>query len=359
MAARWRGEEDRALRRLYAEGHSIQEITACIGHSPDAVVARRISLGVAARPRSRPWSAQEEKLLRVAVAGGVSLSALAARLHRSRDQIRARTRNLVPRRPQPRPYLPHEDEAIRWCVLEGGDLVALASRLGRSADALRLHAQQLGLYRPPSRRRWEKWEDATIRDGYTTALTCAEVARRLPHRTPGSVAARARKLGLSTYARRWSASDHQRLAWLCALDVPLEQVALQLGRTPEAVRRRAARRGMEPPAPMEPWRKTQRWTQEEDELLRLHSALNPARLAQLLGRSDRAVCQRLCSLGLRQRAARSPHHTISRPQGRLTPGEWEMLERELDSTPRRRIAAFSRLDYVSGRPLLRSGEAFG
>lgn len=113
-------------------------------------------------------------------------------------------------------------------MLEGGDLVALASRLGRSADALRLHAQQLGLYRPPSRRRWERWEDATIRDGYTTALTCAEVARRLPHRTPGSVAARARKLGLSTYARRWSASDHQRLAWLCALDVPLEQVALQL-----------------------------------------------------------------------------------------------------------------------------------
>jgi DNA-binding CsgD family transcriptional regulator len=242
MAARWSAQEDQILRRLCAQKRPVQEIAARVGRSPDAVVARRSSLGIAARPRSRSWSAQEEMLLRVAIAGGVSVSAKAVRLDRSRDQVRACSRNLVVPRPPARPYLPHEDEAIVRCVLDGDDLAALALRLGRSPDAVRVHAQQLGLRRPRCRRRWEEWEDAAVRDGYTSGLTCAEIARRLQRRTRGSVAARARKLGLCTYARRWSASDDRRLAQLAALSVALEQAALHLGRTPEAVRRRASRR---------------------------------------------------------------------------------------------------------------------
>lgn len=358
MAARWSAEEDRILRRLYAEQRPIQEIAARVGRSSDAVAARRSSLGVAARPRSRPWSAQEEKLLHVAIVGGVPVSAIAARLDRSRDQVRARSRSLVARRAPAQPYLSHEDDAIRRCVLEDGNLAALASLLGRSSDALRIHAQQLGLHRPAPRRRWEEWEDAAVRDGYTSALSCAEIARQLGSRTPGSVAARARKLGLSTYARRWSVGEDHHLTRMSVLGVSLEQAALQLGRTPEAVRRHASRRAIEVPSTMKPSRATRRWTPEEDELLRLHSALNPARLAQLLGRSDHAVCRRLCSLGLRQRAARSPHHTISRPQGRLTPGEREMLERERGGTTRRRAAALRRLDYLPGRLVLRTDHAF-
>jgi hypothetical protein len=51
---------------------------------------------------------------------------------------------------------------------------------------------------------------------------------------------------------------------------------------------------------------------EEDELLLLHHALNPARLAALLGCSDVALCRRLCALGLRATARRSPHHPAGR-----------------------------------------------
>jgi hypothetical protein len=49
------------------------------------------------------------------------------------------------------------------------------------------------------------WEDAIVRDGYASALPCAEIARQLPQRSAASVAAaHARRLGLVSYARRWS-----------------------------------------------------------------------------------------------------------------------------------------------------------
>ena len=220
------------------------------------------------------------------------------------------------RKPAGRPYLPDEDEAIRVCLGHGGDLVALAHRLGRSPDALRLHARHLGLHRPQPRRRWAEWEDAVLRDGYTSALPCAEIARQLPQRTTTSVAARARKLGLISYARRWSTDDDQRLMRLTARGTTLEEAAQRLGRTPEAIRRRASRLGIEPPAPAPAPRQARRWTREEDELLRLHHALNPGRLAELLGRSDGAVCRRLCAIGLRARAQRSPHHPGNGPVAR-------------------------------------------
>jgi hypothetical protein len=215
--------------------------------------------------------------------------------------------------PAARPYLPHEDEAIRVCLSEGGDLIALAHRLGRSPDALRLHAQHLGLHHPQPRRHWAEWEDAVVRDGYTSALPCAEIARQLPQRTTTSVAARARKLGLISYARRWSTDDDHRLMRLTARGGTLEDVAQRLGRTPEAIRRRAARLAIESPAPAPAPRQARRWSREEDGLLRLHHALNPARLAELLGRSDVAVCRRLSAIGLRARAQRSPHHPGNGP----------------------------------------------
>ena len=95
----------------------------------------------------------------------------------------------------------------------------------------------------------------------------------------------------------------------------MESSAQHLGRTPEAIRRRARRLGLSAPAPSPAPRRARRWTSEEDELLTLHRALNPARLAELLGRSDTAVCRRLCILGLRARAGRTPHHPANHRTG--------------------------------------------
>jgi hypothetical protein len=240
-----------------------------------------------------------------------------------------RRRTLVASRPAARPYGAHEDDAIRACLTEGGDLGGLARQLGRTPDALRLHAQHLGIHRPRPRRRWTDWEDALVRDGYTSALSCAQIASQLPLRSATSVAARARNLGLATYARRWSRKDDLRLADLTARGATLEDTAQRLGRTPEAIRRRAARLGADPPPPAPPPRGSRRWSDEEEQLLRLHHALNPGALAQLLGRTDAAVWRRLCALGLRAGAQRSPHHPVRRHEGLPTPGELSAIEREL------------------------------
>lgn len=274
-------------------------------------MARRTSLGI--RPRRAPsWSPTDDALLRAWAAAGLPASVIAKRLGRSADRIRARRRTLLGPRKAVRPYQPDEDAQIRECVERAGDLALLADALGRSPDALRLHAQHLGLHHPVPRRRWVEWEDAVLRDGYTSALPYAEIARQLPHRSPTGLAARARRLELVSYARRWSPLEEQRLRQLTARGRTLEDVARRLGRTPEAIRRRASRLGIDPPRPASAARRAQRWTSEEDELLRLHHALNPARLAALLGRSDVAVCRRLCALGLRATARRSPHHPAGR-----------------------------------------------
>jgi hypothetical protein len=55
-------------------------------------------------------------------------------------------------------------------------------------------------------------------------------------------------------------------------------------------------------------------------VLSLHAGVNPATLAQLLGRRDRAVAARLRVLGLRAARERSPHHPTPRAR-RLTPGQ--------------------------------------
>ena len=358
MVTRWSTAEDQLLRRLYADQLPVEQIAGRLARSPDAVVAHRQALGIAPRRPSRPWSPREEALLRAGSATGLPAPLLAQRLGRSTQQVRARRRTLVAPPPPARPYLAHEDKAIRVCLAERGDLVALGRRLGRSPDAVRLHAQQLGIYRPtPRGRRWTDWEDALIRDRYTSALGCAQIARQLPHRSAASVPARARKLGLATYARRWSIQDDQRLAQLTARGATLEDVAQRLGRTPEAIRRRAARLGAKPPRPAPAPRRARHWT------LRGRRAAAPAsrpepraarRAARPLRR--RRVPTVMCAGTTRQRSALPPSSGQPTETACPGPGERAVIERALaHATPRRRVTILRRLDYSSGRAHPRTG----
>lgn len=340
MAPRWTSAEDAQLRRRYAHGVPVAELARELGRSADAVVARRELLEIAPRRVPRPWSALEDRLLRSAVKARLPATALVEQLDRSVAQIRARRRRLGLLVPAVRRYTPAEDDLLRAAWTAGAGVDELARRLGRSPDSVRVHAEALDVHRPARRRRWTAAEDASLRDGYAEGWTCRHIARILPGRTAAAVAARARKLGLTTYARRWSRADDERLRRLQGRRSPAE-IARALGRTPEAIRRRARNLALTTAVPSDPSRSGWPWSSEEDDLLRLHAALNPALLAERLGRSDEAVVTRLRRLGLRDGRRRSPHHPAPTSAG-LTPGEWRLLDRELRSSTRRDLLALSR-----------------
>jgi len=343
MARRWTVSEDRELRRLYPEGVPIAEIGRRLRRTEEAVSERRRALGMAPRPRSRPWSEREDRLVRAAALSGVPAQALARTLRRAPEQVRRRRRALVGAATRPRPYTPSDDAAIRQAWGPDVDVLALARRLGRSPGSLRSRATKLGCHRPAARPRWSAAEDAAVRDGYELGLACAEIAHGLPGRTAAAVVARAAKLGLASYARVWTAADDRRLRTFAESRAEVEQAARALSRTPEALRARARKLGLPPLRSARTRQPGRRWTALEDDQLRLHVGVNPAVLAQMLGRSPEAVAQRLRRLGLRETRRRSPHHLVPARRG-LTPGQLATVVRELrDGGPRRRLALAQRL----------------
>jgi hypothetical protein len=133
----------------------------------------------------------------------------------------------------------------------------LAARLNRSPDAIRIRVRALGVHAPCARRRWSAkedqtlrdgpMEDQTLRDGYARGLICAEIGGAPSgSRTPGAVSARARKLGLTSYAQTWSAEQDELLRQAITTSAMVDDLATVLTRSPEAVRRRARAPRTEP-----------------------------------------------------------------------------------------------------------------
>jgi hypothetical protein len=340
MPARWRAVEDRELRRLYTSGIPLAAIATQLGRSEDAIGARRVALDLPARRRPPAWSPLADRVLREAVAAGLPATVIAHKLRRPVGQVRARRRQLGLARTAPRRYSASEDAAIRTAWAAGEPVERIARDLARTPAAVVLRARALGLHAPPMRLRWNRVEDDVVRDGYSDGLTCEAIARTLPGRTPAAVGARARKLGLSTYARRWSADDDHRLRRILT-ERSIDDAARMLGRTPEAIRQRARTLAIVATQSTSRPRSGARWTPAEDARLELHAALNPEALAALLGRSDRAIAARLRSLGLREDRERSPHHPVALT-GTLSPGERALVQREIQARGDRAVVSLER-----------------
>lgn len=335
----WAPGEDGRLARWYAADVTVVEIARRLVRSPDAVDARRRLLGLPARRGRRVWSARQDAVLAASARAGVPARVVAERLELPLESVRRRRRKLVPAPCAGRRWSSREDEALHETIATGAPLDELARALGRSEGALRTRARVRELLEGPARPRWSGGEDNLIREGYDLGMTCAAISTQLldARRTPQAISARARKLGLTTYARTWTGGEDRLLTHLAATGVPAIQAAEFLVRTPEAIRLRARRLGLRLTAPGVP-RRVGRWGDEEDALLWDLRGLDPARLAAILGRSDQAIRRRQGALGL---SARSPHHRSSRQSG-LSPGELRLLAREDALARPGRLAALAR-----------------
>lgn len=346
VGARWKPEDDAALAELYATGVPIARIGVLLGRTAGAVTNRRKVLGIVDR-RGR-WSAAQDAVIVAAAAAGLPASAVAAHLGVPSERVRRRRAHLVSTRERPRRYGAEEDAEIRRVFQAGGEIAALSRTLGRSADALRLRARELGVHRPVPRRRWAAKEDDALRAGYAAGMSCAQIAASaLPGRTAGAVGARATKLGLANYARRWTADDDRVLRTLTIAATPIEDAALRLVRTPEALRQRARQLKLGPlPAGRHP-RACAPWTAAEDAVLRERADSNPALLSRLLGRSDLAVRYRLQELELHRARGRSPHYPVPETGG-LTPGQRGVALRTLAASDTAKLQIARRLQITPG-----------
>jgi hypothetical protein len=359
MARRWRQSEDAALARAYADGVPIRAIAEFLGRSEEGLSARRRLLGIAPRRVPVVWSASQDALICAAACAGLPASKVAVQLRVSVDQVRRRRTQLLGVQTAARHYQPWEDEAIRAAWTSGPVVDELARRLGRSPDAIRLRARALGVHSPASRLRWTRLEDHVLRRAYADGLSCTEISDScLPRRSAGSVAARAHKLGLTSYARRWTNEEDVRLRLLLTRGGTIDQIALALVRTPEAIRQRVRKLGADGPATRRRRQHGERWSAADDAVLRENLGAHPSVLGSILGRSDLAVRRRQRELELRT-GNRSPHHAPAGASS-FAPAEDRLLRRELGASGgahgKRTLALAARLGHPPGELRRRLGE---
>lgn len=354
MGARWQPHQDALLARLYDAGTPLRQIAERLQRSEDAVTNRRHVLGI--HDRRGRWSPAQDAVIVTAAEAGLQTSSVAAHLGLPADRVRRRRAQLVGARPPSRRYDAAEDEAIRGLWARQGDVEALARRLGRSAEAIRLRALALGVHEPVARKRWTATEDDALLDGYAAGLSGPQITGRLLHgRTNGAAEARAAKLGLGNYARRWSERDDRRLIALASAGVPIYETSLYLVRSQEALRQRARRLGISPPPVGAQPRAGQPWRLEEDTVLRSRASSSPAVLSRVLGRSDQAVRCRMEELDLLASRGRTPHYPLP-PTSGLTPGQHAVAARALNDRDASGLLAVARRLRLSPGRLRREAE---
>lgn len=344
MSRRWSPVDDALLIEFYAQGLPRRQIGKRLARTPDAIDVRRRALGQPRRtPPPSPWSEAEDRFLVAASAGRVPAAEIAERLGRSRHAIRQRRSALGLTRPVSRRYSSDEDGRIASALARGSSLALIAAELGRSEQALHLRAKALGLVeRSTQRARWRPDEDVHLRTGYESGLSAKMIHETLlPARRPSAIVARARLLGLPTYARRWSPDEDEQLKLLVRGLLPLDTVATVLHRSRESIVKRCHVHGLPTPS-RETAGRHQPWRSHEDELLRRNHHRDTLSLARLTGRSEAAIRRRRKLLGLVP-PPRSQHHAPVSAKTVLL-GKRRRIEREGRLTPTRLLAASRRLD---------------
>ncbi len=238
-ARRYDAAEDDALRRLVAENGGFEDLADRLGRSTQALRLRARKLGLLECNRRSRWTEEEDRLLRVCYATGLTCAAIAAELphDRTAEAVAARARRLG-LAAYARQWTTVEDERLRVLTRAGTPLEDAAVALDRTPEALRRRARKLGLQALSARARagkvrpWSGREDRLLRA--TPGVNPAALAAALG-RSDRAVLQRRRELGLHEGRER---SPHHRLA----ASGPSTTVAAPRGRelAADAARRRQA-----------------------------------------------------------------------------------------------------------------------
>ncbi|HUD91298.1 hypothetical protein [Sphingobium sp.] len=249
------GWEDAQLRAGYAKGVPVAQIASLIGRPFAGVIARASALGLRHACQPDDWSdAEMNRALELAATGSryVAIAqALAAEGFPSRNSrsLGQRLRKLGYGRGWGRPWTAEEDALLRHAYATGASLTPLRERLGRTPHSIRWRAEALGLRGSHVRRDgfrqgpvWTRQEEARLRAEYGRVPT-REIAEALG-RGVRAVLYHANRMGLvHGFMRAFSADEDKaiRNAWLHG--VSMVDVAAALGRDPAVIGKHAARLG--------------------------------------------------------------------------------------------------------------------
>ena len=264
----WSDLEVGLLKQLYPDT-SLEEIAAeLVGRSILAVQEKALLLGLR---RLRPWTAEEISLLRK-LWPNTEYSDIATRLNRSIQGIKAKGYKLgLPRRKANSPTPGHSGHKKRT--------------------------------RPPVHP-WSTDEIKCLKHLYPST-PIKEIARHLENRTEAAIISKACSLGL----RQPCFFTEQEDRYICILwpDMNAVEIARKLGRSPQGIRVRAEKLGLEP-------KSNRPWTKQDDALLqKLFYNPDYAELAEIIGRTPAALKQRAHVLGLLS----TPNHWTDREEAFL------------------------------------------
>lgn len=174
----------------------------------------------------------------------------------------------------------------------------IADALGRTVAAIRWVVRKHGFNLMESYRPWTGKEKEIIRTRFAAGDNIAQIMPLLPGRTRGAIYLMKDKLDAHS-PRRWSDWERQILAQY----YPTEGMAVVnrlTGRTKEAVRQTACAMGLR--LRDREVRSVQKWTREEQQLLKTYQYLPLAELTVLFpGRSQQSVRKARIRLANRQK----------------------------------------------------------
>ncbi|MDR3510673.1 MAG: hypothetical protein P4L73_03505 [Caulobacteraceae bacterium] len=266
-APNWSGWEDAQLRAGYAQGVAVPQIAALIGRSVAATFCRASGLGVRHRNLAPGWTPAElDRALELAHEGRqypVIAKMLAAEGFppRTKAGLNPQLKALGYRRGWGRPWTPDEDAVLRQAYAQGDSLTPLQAIFGRDANSIRSRASVIGLRKTHARPGgwrvgpvWSAEEEDMLRTLYGT-MPGKQLAERMG-RPLRAIYTRACCLGLKHPWMRAFTEDEDlaiRIAW--ARGLSQTDLARALHRDVTVVSKRAIALGhafsdpSRPPAP--------------------------------------------------------------------------------------------------------------
>ncbi|HVZ40296.1 MAG TPA: hypothetical protein VHI13_13535 [Candidatus Kapabacteria bacterium] len=249
----WTPAEDAFLRKHYPTMRAM-DIAKHLGRSAQSIQYRTRKLGIPATAaytaREVHWTAHDESMVRK-LYGRIPMNELSKRLGRTEKAIQGRAGLLglslrTANKALPQLWTTAEDEELRRLYKSQLTNHEIARKLGRPYGSVCHRAQQFGLKKErPERVEWTAEEDRQLRKLHKT-FAPTEIAKRLG-RKHHVVRARLYKLGI--LVRRtakppiWTTKEDRLLAKLYGRH-PVAEIAERLGRSMNAVKSRAARKGV-------------------------------------------------------------------------------------------------------------------